>query len=98
MEDICGLSHIMQLVRGVSEKAFKITDKSVDVSLPVRLVDDVLVVVVPQAPGQLLVVHLGLVLPHAPPPGHLIWVRKLELPPVPRPGDEGVRLPVRQQL
>ena len=36
-----------------------------------RLVYDVLVVVVAQAAGELLVVHLGLVLPHPPPPRHL---------------------------
>ena len=34
--------------------------------LPVSLVDDVLVVVIPQPAGKLLVVHLGLVLPHPP--------------------------------
>ncbi len=35
------------------------------------LVYDVLVVVVPEAARQLLVVHLGLVFPHAPAPGNL---------------------------
>ncbi len=35
------------------------------------LVNDVLVVVVAESPRQLLVVHLGLVLPAAPPSGHL---------------------------
>ena len=92
------LGHIVQLIRRVTKKALQITDEPVDVSLPVRLVDDVLVVVVPQAPGQLLVVHLGLVLAQAPPPRHLVRVAQLELPAVAGPGDEGVRLPVRQQL
>ena len=65
------LGHIVQLIGRITKKAFQITDEPVDVSLPVRLVDDVLVVIVPQAPGQLLVVHLGLVLPQPPPSGHL---------------------------
>ena len=65
------LGHIVQLIRRVTKKALQITDEPVDVSLPVRLVDDVLVVVVPQAPGQLLVVHLGLVLAHSPSTRHL---------------------------
>ena len=92
------LGHVVQLSRRITKKAFQITDEPVDVSLPVRLVDDVLVVVVPQAPGQLLVVHLGLVLAQTPPPRHLVRVAQLELPAVAGPGDERVRLPVRQQL
>ena len=43
----------------------------VHVSLAPRLLDDVLVVVVTQSARQLLIVHLGLVLAVAPPPGHL---------------------------
>ena len=88
----------MQLVGRVPKKTFQITDKPVDVSLAVGLVNDVLVVVVSQTPGQLLIVHLGQVLSHPPPPRNLVWVAQLELPPVPGPRDEGVRLSVRQQL
>ena len=33
--------------------------------------DDILIVVISQSPGQLLVVHLGLVLPQPPPSGNL---------------------------
>ena len=66
------LGHIVQLIGRITKKALQITDEPVDISLPVRLVDDVLVVVVPQAPGQLLVVHLGLVLSGAPQPSNLL--------------------------
>ena len=48
-----------------------VTDEAVDVALPRRLVDDVLMVVVAQAAAQLLIVHLGLVLTLAPSLSHL---------------------------
>ena len=92
------LGHIVQLIRRVTKKALQITDEPVDVSLPVRLVDDVLVVVVPQAPGQLLVVHLGLVLAQAPSPRHLVRVAQLELPAVAGPRYELLARLVGQQL
>ena len=41
---------------------------------------------------------LGLVLPDAPPPGHLIGVSHLEFPAVPGPRDEMLAALVRQQL
>ena len=53
------------------EKGLGIADELVDVALARRLDDDLLVVVVAQAAGQLLVVHLGLVLPLAPTPRNL---------------------------
>ena len=53
---------------------------------------------VPEASRELLVVHLGLVLPHAPAPGHLVGVRHLELPAVASPPDEVLARLVRQQL
>lgn len=61
----------MELLRRVAQQALQVTDEAVDVALPGRLVDDVLVIVVAQATAQLLVVHLGLVFPLAPSPGHL---------------------------
>ena len=51
----------------VAQQVLQVADEPVHVPLPARLVDDVLVVVVAQAPGQLLVVHLRLVLTCAPP-------------------------------
>ena len=92
------LGHIVQLIGRITKKAFQITDEPVDVSPPICLVDDILVVVVPQAPGQLLVVHLGLVLAQAPPPRHLVRVAQLELPAVAGPRDELLARLVRQQL
>ena len=84
--------------RLLPEEALKITNESVDVSLPSRLVDDVLVVVVAQPATQLLVVHLGLILPDAPPAGHLVRIGEFELPPVPRPADEPLTWLVREEL
>lgn len=52
-------------------QVLQIADKAIDVALARCLVDDVLVVVVAQAPAQLLVVHLGLVLADAPATRHL---------------------------
>lgn len=61
----------MQLFGSVSQQAFQVTHKAVDVALAGRLVDDVFVVVVAQTATQLLVVHLGLVFPLAPSACHL---------------------------
>ena len=61
-----------KVLPGVAAKhALQVADKAVDVALASGLLDDVLVVVVPQAAGQLLVVHLGLVLAEPPATGHL---------------------------
>ena len=60
--------------------------------------DDVLIVIVSETSRQLLVIHLGFILPESPASRHLVRVGQLELPAVAGPGDEGVRLPVRQQL
>ena len=88
----------MNLCRGKSEQALQVTDESVDVPLAGGLEDNVLVVVVPEAPRQLFIVHLWFVLADAPPPGNLIRVHHLELPSVPRPADEALAGLVRQQL
>ena len=61
----------MQLLWCVAQQALQVADEAVDVALAGRLVDDVLVVIVTQTTAQLLIVHLGLVFPLAPPPGHL---------------------------
>lgn len=65
------VKHGVNLLCAVSQKAVQVADKAVDISLARRLVDYVLVVVVAQAAAQLLIVHLGLVLPLAPAPSHL---------------------------
>ncbi len=57
---------------GVAAKdGLEVADKSVDIPLASRLLDDVFVIVVPQPTAQLLVVHLGLVLPQTPPTSNL---------------------------
>lgn len=61
----------MQLLHRVAQQILQVADEAVDVTLPRRLVDDVLVVVVAQASTQLLVVHLRLVFPLSPATGHL---------------------------
>ena len=92
------LHHGLHLLRPVPQHRLQVTDKSVNIALARRLQDDVLVVIISERAGQLLVVHLGLVLPVAPPGGHLVGVDHLELPPVPGPGDEVLACFVRQQL
>ena len=66
------VDHGMELLWGVAKEGLQIADEPVDVALARRLMDDVLVVVVAQAPTELLVVHLGLVLPHAPSSSNLV--------------------------
>ena len=92
------LHHALQLVRGVPQQGLQVTHKPIDIPLASCLMNDVLIVIISQASGQLLIVHLWLVFPHAPPPGNLVRVAQLELPPVPRPGDEGLAGLVREEL
>lgn len=78
----------MQLLGREPQQVLEVAHEAVHVALARGLVDDVFVVVIAQTSAQLLVVHLGLVFPLAPPAGHLIWVSELKLPSVPRPADE----------
>ena len=50
--------------------------------------DDVLIVIVSETSRQLLVIHLGFILPESPPSRHLVRVGQFELPAVAGPGDE----------
>jgi len=90
--------HSMDLLRGVAQEALEVTHKSVDIALPRCLEDNVLIIVVAEAAGQLLIVHFWLVLPDAPPPRHLVRVYHLELPAIARPGNEALARLVREQL
>lgn len=45
---------------------FRERDKSVDELLSEHLLDDVLVVVVPEGTGEFVIIHVGLVLPETP--------------------------------
>ena len=60
--------------------------------------DDILVIIISQTAREFLVVHLWLVFPHAPPPGHLVRVRQFKLPAVPGPGDEVLTSLVCEEL
>ena len=64
-------NQIEEILRLVAQQVLQVAHKAVDIALARRLVYDVLVVVVAEAPGQLLVVHLGLVLADTPPSGNL---------------------------
>ena len=55
-----------ELSRSLTKNAVHVTYELVHVSLATSLLDDVLVVVIPQSTGQLLVVHLWLILPESP--------------------------------
>ena len=92
------LQLVLQLIERHPQHGLEVTDKPVHVSLPGHLVDDVLVVVVAETPAQFLVVHLGLVLPRAPPAGHLLGVDQFELPLAAGPGDAVLAVAIRQQL
>ena len=59
----------------VAQEVLEVADEPVDVPLARGLVDDVLVVVVAQAPRELLVVHLRLILTHAPASSNLNRIR-----------------------
>ena len=72
--------------------------KLVSVTLPVNFLHDILVIVISQSPAHLVVVHVGLGLPLAPPAGHLVGVGHLELARGALPGDEGDGGRVRQEL
>ena len=86
---------MLQLTERHPQHGLEIADKPVHVSLSGYLVDDVLVVVVAETPAQFVVVHLGLVLPRAPPAGHLLGVEKLELPVAAGPADDGLAAAIR---
>lgn len=88
----------VQFFRCEPQQVLQVAYEAVHVALPCRLVDDVLVVVIAQTAAQLLIVHLGLVLPLSPPAGHLIGVSKLKLPSVPSPADERLAGFVREQF
>ena len=62
---------VEEVLRLVAQQGLQVADEPVHVPLARGLVDDILVVVVAQAPAQLFVVHLWLVLPHTPPSSHL---------------------------
>ena len=55
----------------VSKETLKITDEPVDISLASSFVDNILVIIISKAAGQLLVVHLWFVFPITPPPRNL---------------------------
>lgn len=70
----------------------------VGITLAMDLGHDVLVIVVAEGTAELVVVHVRLALPFPPAPGHLVWVRHLELPIGPLPGDAVGVGAVRQEL
>ena len=76
----------------------QIADEAIDVTFPRRLVDDIFVVVISQTPGELFVIHLGLVLADTPSPGNLIRVGEFEFPAVTRPGDKMLAVLVCEKL
>lgn len=68
---VADLQYGVKLSRLVSQQALQVADKAVHVAFSSGLSDDVLVVVVPEAAAQLLIVHLGFVLPLTPQQRHL---------------------------
>lgn len=65
------IQHGVQLLGGVSQQALQVADKAVHVALTRCLVDDIFVIIVAKATAQFLIIHLRLVFPLSPSPGHL---------------------------
>lgn len=65
------VQHSVQLPRFISQQALQVTDKAVDVAFAGRLAYNVFVIVVAQTSTQLLIIHLGFVLPPTPQQSHL---------------------------
>lgn len=61
----------LQFLIQFGQQTLDVANEAIDVALPARLVNDVLVVIVAQPPAQFLIRHAGLVLTLAPAPGHL---------------------------
>lgn len=72
--------------------------ESVDELLAQDFLNDILVVVVPKGAGELVVVHVGLVLPETPEPRHLLGIEQLELPLGVGPSDYILVLVTQQEL
>lgn len=89
---------VLKLTEGHAQHRFEIADESIDVALARDLVDDVLVVVVPQTAAQLLVVHLGFVLPCSPPSSDLLRIDELKFPLTTRPSDAVLTVTIGEQL
>lgn len=74
---------------GPPDELLDLGREPVDISFPCGLLDNILVVVVPETTTQLLVVHFGLVFPQAPSSRDFVGVLQLELRALARPGDVG---------
>lgn len=72
--------------------------KLVDKFLPHHLLDDILVVVIAQSTAELVVIHVGFVLPHTPHSGHLFGILQLEFAIESRPRDEMLLAFVHQEF
>lgn len=59
---------------------------------------DILIIVVPEAPRKLLVVHFRLIFPNAPSSGHFVRIGQFELPAIAGPRDEALTGSVGEQL
>ena len=88
----------LHLLKTHTQHVLEVTDKLVNVSLPGNFANDALVVIVTEAPAQLLVVHARFVLPRAPLSSNLFGVIQFELPLTPSPRDAVLVLPICQQL
>lgn len=73
------------ITKNLPKEGLKVANEAVYISLAGCLVDDILVVIVAEAPRELLIVHFGLVLSKTPEPRHLIGICQLEFPSVTRP-------------
>lgn len=92
------LQLVLELTEGHPKHGLQVTHKSVHVAFAWHFMNDVLVIVVPKASAQLLIIHLWLVFAGTPPTGHLFWINKLELPLSTSPSNAVLTVPVSEKF
>lgn len=77
------------------KQRLQITNETINVTFSSSLMNNILVIIITKAPREFLVIHLRLVLPDSPTPGHFVGVRQFKLPSVARPRYEALARLVR---
>lgn len=89
---------VLELAERHPEHGFEVAHKPIHVSFARHFVNDVLVIVVPEASAELFIVHLWLVLAGTPATSHLLRVNELELPLATSPSDTVLTVPISEEL
>ena len=78
------------------EDGVEIAHESINVTFSRRLLDDVLIIVISEATGQLFVVHLGLIFSYSPSTGNFVGVGHFKFPIAAGPRDAALSRFVRE--